>query len=286
MDQNETVESVPWSELLEDAEPGQDVRRTAYLAVGLLGAVVLGAVIARAWWSPSAPIVIAPGNPVAADSTQEGDAPATLPAATDSTFPLYSEADLMADPANPNERSAIVRAEWFVTDYFTADYEPTGSADVRAALPGTADIPDMPQDGRGGISYVEWARAFRVEEAGDGAYLVGVAFRTLAAPPDGAFIRLRVRAVEVMVGVGNEGASVLDLPRPTALPAGPEAAPWPEPTDDPPQSVVDIAAARASVWGSEPRIVSAAEVSEGWRIILTVADDVGNRWPLSFIVGV
>lgn len=285
MDQNETVESVPWSELFEEAEPRQDFRRIAYLTAGLLGAVVLGAVIARAWWSPSPPTVIAPGNPVAVDSIPPGDASAGPSAATTSTFPLYSEADLMADPPDPGQRSAIVRAEWFVTDYFTADYEPTGSADVRAALPGAADVPDMPQDGRGGISYVEWARAFRIDEAGNGAYLIGVAFRTLAAPPDGAFIRLPVRAVEVVVGVGMDGASVLDLPRPTALPVGPEPAPWPEPSGDPPQSVVDIAAARASVWGTEPRIVSAASIAGGWRVVVTVADDVGNRWPLSMVIG-
>lgn len=192
----------------------------------------------------------------------------------------------MADPPDPGERAAIVRAEWFVTDFFTADYEPTGSADVRAALPGAAEVPDMPQDGRGGISYVEWARTFRIAETGDGAYLVGVVFRTLAAPPDGAFIRLPVRAVEVVVDVGADGASVADLPRPIALPVGPEPAPWPEASGDPPQNVVDLAAARASVWGSEPRIVSAARLAEGWRIVLTVADDVGNRWPLSLIVEV
>jgi Mn2+/Fe2+ NRAMP family transporter len=46
MEQDETVESVPWSELLDDVDPGQDIRRIAYLAAGLLGAVVLGAIIA------------------------------------------------------------------------------------------------------------------------------------------------------------------------------------------------------------------------------------------------
>jgi len=281
VEHTEEVESVPWGELLEEVEPDQDLRRIAYLAVGLIGAVVLGAVIARAWWSPSPPTVIAPGPQIAIDSLPQGDVTAGLPTTTSAKAPLYSEADLMADPPDPGERTAIVRAEWFVSDYFTADYEPAGSADVRAALPSAADVPDLPQDGRGGISYVEWARAFRIESAGDGAYLVTVAFRALAAPPDGAFIRLPVRAVEVLVGVGVDGASVLDLPRPTALPVGPEPAPWPEPGGDPPQAVIDLAGTRASVWGSEPRIVSASAIEAGWRIVLTVADDVGNRWPLS-----
>lgn len=118
MDQDETVESVPWSELLDDVEPSQDIRRIAYLVAGLLGAVVLGAVIARAWWSPSPPVVIAPGIPVTADVAPPVDGSAAVPTATMSTFPLYSEADLMADPPDPGERAAIVRAEWFVTDFF------------------------------------------------------------------------------------------------------------------------------------------------------------------------
>jgi hypothetical protein len=281
VEHTEQVESIPWGELLEEVEPGQDFRRIAYLAAGLIGAIVLGVVIARAWWSPSPPTVIAPGAQIAVDAPPAGDGSAGASMTTAATTPLYSEADLMADPPDPGERTAIVRAEWFVSDYFTADYEPTGSADVRAALPSAADVPDLPQDGRGGISYVEWARAFRVEEAGDGAYLVTVAFRALAAPPEGAFIRLPVRAVEVLVGVGADGASVLDLPRPTALPVGPEPTPWPEPGGDPPQAVIDLVGARASVWGSEPRIVSAAVIDAGWRIVLTVADGVGNRWPLS-----
>ena len=282
MDHTEEVESIPWGELLHESEEHLDVRRATYLAAGLIGAVVFGVVIARAWWSPTPPTIIAPADALAVEPVPAADGSGAVLTAT--TLPLYSEADLMADPPDSGERAAIARAEWFVTDYFTADYEPTGSADVRAALPGAADMPDLPQDGRGGISYVEWARAFRIDEIGDGAYEVGIAFRALASPPEGAFIRLPVRAVEVVVGSGPDGASVLDLPRPIPLPVGPEPAPWPEPGADPPQDVVDFAAARASVWGNEPRIVNAALTDEGWRVVMTVADDVGNRWPLALLV--
>jgi hypothetical protein len=282
VDHTEEVEAIPWGELLHESEERLDIRRVAYLAAGLIGAVVFGVVIARAWWSPTPPTIIAPADSVALGALPPAAGSGAV--VTTAALPMYSEADLMADPPDPGERAAIARAEWFVTDYFTADYEPTGSADVRAALPGAADMPDLPQDGRGGISYVEWARAFRIEERGDGAYEVGIAFRALAAPPEGAFIRLPVRAVEVVVGSGPDGASVLDLPRPIPLPVGPEPAPWPEPGADPPQDVVDIAAARASVWGTEPRIVNAAATDDGWRVVLTVADDVGNRWPLALLV--
>lgn len=280
MDHPEDVESVPWSELLETTDPSEERRRVAYLAAGLIGAVVLGAVIARAWWSPSAPTIVAPASTVAApvDDELEGST------STVGALPLYSEADLMANPADPGARAAVVRAEWFVSDYFTADYEPGGSGDIRAALPGSADIPDLPHDGTGGLSYVEWARAFKVEEVGDGTYLVSVMFRALGAPADGTFLRLPVRAVAIHVGVMGDGAAVLDLPRPISLPAGPEPEPWPEESADPPIEVVDRAAARASVWGSEPRIVSAAPIEGGWRVVTTVTDSVGNRWPLSIVV--
>jgi len=279
LDRHEDVESVPWSELLESSDPSEERRRVAYLAAGLIGAVVLGAVVARAWWAPSAPTIVAPASTIAAP-IEGGDATTvSVP-----TPPLYSEADLMADPPDPGERAAIVKAEWFVSDYFTADYEPSGSGDIRAALPGGAEIPTLPQDGTGGISYVEWARAFQVEEVGDGTYLVSVLFRALAAPAEGAFVRLPVRAVAVHVDVLGEGASILDLPRPTAVPIGPEPAAWAEGSEDPPVHVVDAAAARASAWGAEPRIVSSTRIGSAWRVITTVADDVGNRWPLSVII--
>lgn len=282
--ESEDIESVPWGELIADGPPPHDLRRLATLVVALLGAAVVGAVVARAAWVPSAPTVIAPGLP--ATALPAVDDP-VVPAGSTTTTPLlpvYSEADLMADPPDPDERTAVVRAEWFVTDYFTADYEPAGSADVRAALPGSALIPDLPQDGSDGISYVEWARAFDVAPAGTGAYLVSVAYRALGAPADGAFVRLPVRAVEVMVQVDDSGASVVDLPRPASLPAGPEPPPWPEEAAPPPAEIVDRAAVRAGVWGTEPRLVSAAAVAEGWRVVMTVADGVGNRWPLAVVV--
>jgi len=280
-DEREEFEQVPWADLMAESEPEDRRRRAIYLAAGLLGAMVVGVIVARSWWAPATLPPIAPATTVVEDETLPTDA--SLPDLTG--LPLYSEADLMADPPDPGARAAVVRAEWFVTDYFTADLEPDGSAEVRAALPTGAVLPEFPQDGGEGISYVEWARAFDVEPSGDGDYVVSVAFRTLGAPPGRGFSRQPVRAVSVLVGVSDGGgATVLDLPSPIPLPAGPEPDPWPEEVADPPQDVVDIAAARASAWGIEPRISSAAQVGEVWRVVVTVADDVGNRWPLVVMV--
>ena len=277
----EELEQVPWADLMADSHPEDRRRRALYLAAGLLGAMVLGVLVARSWWSPGSLPPVAPGTTLIDDEVAAAET--SLPDL--SGLPLYSEADLMADPPDPGARAAVVRAEWFVSDYFTADLEPDGSADVRAALPSGAVLPDFPQDGGTGISYVEWARAFAVEPAEDGNYLVSVAFRTLAAPPERGFSRQPVRAVSVLVAVSDGGgASVLDLPSPIAVPAGPEPEPWPEETIDPPQDVVDIAAGRASAWGADPRISSAAQVGTGWRVVVTVADDAGNRWPLVVMI--
>lgn len=284
MEEHEEYEQIPWAQLT--GGPPSPKRRLAYLAAGALGTLVLAVLVARAFLSSPAE-TLAPS-----DSLVPGDGEAVAEAATTSLAEagsasaiLYREADLMAFPETPGERAAVARAEWFVTDYFTADLEPSGSADVRTALPAGARVPDLPQDSAAGLSYVEWARAFRVEEVGAGLFRVGVVFRALGAPPERGFYRLPVRAVEVLVLVNEGGGSVVvDLPTPVALPAGPEPEAWPEEVVDAPRGVTDAALAMVAGWGSEPRVISAARSESGWRVVLTLADDVGNRWPASVLV--
>ena len=282
MEEHEEYEQIPWSELT--ARPPAGRRRLVYLVAGGLGALVLVVLVARAFLLPSSADPAAPGVTVAEAGTTitTAAAPATTAAASPAPSLLYREADLMAFPATPAERAAVARAEWFVTDYFTADLEPTGAADVQAALPGGVALPDMPQDAASSLSYVEWARAFRVEETAEGRFVVGVVFRSLGAPPDRGFYRLPVRAVEVTVAVANDGGStVVDLPTPVPLPAGPEPEAWPEEAADAPQWVADAALARVTGWGTEPRLVAAYAGEAHWRVVLTLADEVGNRWPMA-----
>ena len=191
----------------------------------------------------------------------------------------------MAFPPDWAARAAVARAEWFVTDFFTADLEPNGTGDLRGALPAGVELPEMPQDGAVGLSYVEWARAFRVEEGADGIYRVGVVYRMLGAPPDRGFQRLPVRAVEVRVAVSDAGGSVVvDLPTPIVMPVGPNPEPWPVENEIPPQLVVDGAMRVAAGWGSEHRLVGSSRVIGGWRVVLTATDELGNRWPLTVLV--
>lgn len=275
MTDREELEHVPWAELMREAEPPDRRRNAVYLGVAILGAMALGVLVARSWWSSPPAVVLEPTTAVTVAAGQPEPSLADLP--------LYSEADLMADPPDPGARLAVTRAEWFVTDYFTADLEPGGSAAVRASLP-AAVAAELSLDVGEAVSYVEWARAFRVEEARDGAYRVAVAFRTLGAPPDRGFTRQPVRAVEVLVMVSGDGATVLDLPAPAFLALGPEVAAWEGQEATPPPAVVDVVAARASVWGVEPRIVSARHRDGEWRVVVTVADAIGARWPLALRV--
>lgn len=282
MSDREEIEHVPWSELMEESDERR--RRALYLAAGLIGAVVLGVILARAWWAPSTPAAVpVETGPV----TSAGETAVAAPTTSVPELPLYSEADLMADPPDPSVRAAVARAEWFVTDYFTADFEPSGSADVRSALPGGSKLPNLPQDGSEGVSYVEWARAYRVEEVGVGLYSVGVVFRTLGAPPDSGFSRQPVRAVEVTVEVTPDGGTtVVDLPAPAVLPLGPEPQPWSDDQEPAPEAVSERGLAEAAAWGTEPRLVASQRTASGWRLVLTVADAVGNRWPLAIAVPV
>lgn len=284
---HEEYEQIPWSQLTGGPPGGK--RRLLYIAAAALGTLVLAIIVGRAFLSSSS-APQAPGETVALSEQEPGETEegASTTPAEDAGSLLYREADLLAFAGSPGERAAVARAEWFVTDYFTADLEPTGSADVRTALPAGADLPDMPQDAASSLSYVEWARAFRVEEeggVGGGLFRVGVVFRTLGAPPDHGFYRLPVRAVEVLVQVSDEGGSVVvDLPMPVPVPAGPEPSAWPEDGREPPRRVADAALAQVSGWGEQPRLVNAARTEAGWRVVLTVADEVGNRWPAVVMV--
>jgi hypothetical protein len=312
----EELEHIPWSELMTGEEPGP--RRLLYLGAGILAALAIGMLVGRtlaASGSPGPATVVAdtaattttpPTVPAATEvppapvlppagtaAALEEPEPATTVAAATTTIAssdppvLYSEADLRTIPEDAFVRAAVARAEWFVADYFTADAEPNGTTDVLSALPPGTELPEMPQEGDGGLSYVEWAHAFRVEAEGDGVYAVGVLYRSLAAPVGGAFYRIRVRAVEVRVAVGTDGGTrVLDMPAAVPIPDGPLGSSWPSESVSPPPEVAEQAVLAASEWGHDPLVLSATLRPDSWRVVVTAADEVGNRWPVVVAVPV
>ncbi|MDP8958786.1 MAG: hypothetical protein M3N51_06205 [Actinomycetota bacterium] len=277
---HEEFEFVPWSDLV--SQPSAERSWLLYLVAGAVAAAVAGGVIARALWQPG-PAPISSVSTVPALGATTAPSEVSLPSTVATTAaPLYSEADLMAAPGGSEERWAALRAEWFVQDYFTADAEPSGSTPVRAALPDQATLPQLPHDHpEGGISYVEWTEAYRVEPIGEGLFRVSVAYRSLGGPAEEGLRRLPVQAVAVVVEVGAEGgAAVVDLPSPAVLPTPPDTKVWPEGGEPAPPQVLDAARAEAAAWGEAPEVLSSSASGTGWRVVVTVADPAGTRWPL------
>jgi hypothetical protein len=276
----EEFEHIPWAQLGVEQQAARS--RWIYVGAAALVALALGAAVTRALWTPATAEVAT--ETVAAETTLLAAAPATPLDTTPPAAPvLFSEADLMAGLDDHLAAVAAARAEWFVIDYFTADLDPLGSLPVRTAIP-TNGVPTLPQDGgAAGVTYVEWARAFRVEPIEPGLYRIGVAFRAVGAAGDEPFFRFPVRAVELVVAVTGDGTglAVVDLPAPARLPLDTSYAPWPADGEPVPEDIVAAAIEAAAGWGESTAYVSGAATDRGWRVVVSVADDVGNRWPLA-----
>jgi len=273
---DEQLESIPWSELVTQQRPFP--RWVAYVAAGVLAMAALGVVVARALpggppaSSEAVPSVISTTSPVVST---------VVPTVVSTTAPLYSEADLMALVPGSQEQLAAVRAEWFVRDYFGSGGRPGEALGVVAALPDGAEIPT---GGGTGVSYVEWARSAEIRTVGPDLFRATVVFGMLAGPDTQSLTRLPVRAVGVVIEVTDGKASVVDLPSPAVVPADAGVALWPEGEEDPPRSLLAVVEDEADGWGSDPKVISAVRAAGGWRIVVTVADAAGNRWPLSLWV--
>jgi hypothetical protein len=195
---------------------------------------------------------------------------------------LYSEADLMAVLPDEEMRAAVMRAEWFVTDFFTVEGATSAESDVKAAMAGGLAGGPLPHGAaESAISYVEWARAYLVEPVEPGTYRVSVTFRTLSGPGPSELLPSNVRAVAISVQVGAEGATiVLDLPSPLSPPSALAAALPAFSEGEPPEGMVESAFVAARSGGTEPATLLAGADDSGWLVVVMVGDDSGLRWPL------
>ena len=303
-EQAEHFESIPWSSLVPPRNEAR--RRMLFVAATVVIGVVLGlvgggflrgnsgrgTVVSLPPLAAAEPVADPAGESIAPlsldlsplDISVESPPPVDAAGVVAPVSPrLYSEADLMAVLPEEEMRAAVMRAEWFVTDFFTVDGSITAMADMAEVLPIGLTGTSLPHEDPGtSISYVEWARAYLVEPAHPGAYRVTVAFRTLAGPEPGALVRSAVRAVAVTVEVGADGASaVLDLPSPAERPPAlkvdaAETAEMQAPTD-----VVAAAVAAGSGVGSDPAALMSGFDDDGWRVVVLIGDNSGLRWPLA-----
>ncbi|MGB5168360.1 MAG: hypothetical protein WBP49_08165 [Acidimicrobiia bacterium] len=267
-------EEIPWSTLLSEHQQGRT--KTLYLAAAVIVAVVLGFVGIRWLTAPGH----GDGGAVAAqaDTTTVPGAGAVESTTTaTSTTATLSEADLMAVEPSILELSAVARAEWFVTDYFTVDGplpEELISAFVNDAM-----LPDLPSPSDADISYVEWARAFDIRPTESG-YAVSVVFRSLTEEPGGAFIRSPVRAVDVLVAVDDGETAIADLPIPILPPVFHTIDGWMETEGEAHDEAIAATLDYAGMFDEEAVVVQSGTAGPEWRVVFTIGDRSGNRWPV------
>ena len=297
----EQFESIPWASLVPQKKVG--ARRLviviAILIAGALVGVVSGAAL-RTDTGRSVTVTLAPKGSAEPTDSQIEEPSLTAPTSPLASSPdvsapaqevteslpapprLYSEADLMAVMPEEEMRAAVMRAEWFVTDFFTVDGDVSAVSDVLGALPtGRAALP-LPHESGAGLSYVEWARAYLVEPLGPARYRVAVAFRTRTGPAPGELVRSPVRAVTVDIQVGADGATrVADYPAPVEPPPALDVEVAVVPEMEASQDILAGALVVASSVGTEPSILLAGLDADGWRVIVLVGDRSGLRWPLA-----
>lgn len=276
----EEFEHLPWSNLL--AEHRRERGRSLYLVAGIVIALGVGAFGARLVFGGG-------GATTAPPPTSDSVPPAPLPpivapmeaVPTSAAEQLPSEADLMAPLPATDELLAVARAEWFVSDYFTVDGSETGETDVISAFVSGADLPAVPHGtDQPGTSYVEWARAFRLNPLDRGSYAVGVVFRTLYRDEQGEFRRSGVRAVEVEVLVEAGHSGVVDLPMPVPPPFALDLHLPVEFSDPAREEDVNEALEYAFLFDDQPAVVEATSGPGDWRVVLGIEDASGIEWPM------
>jgi hypothetical protein len=262
----EEQEEIPWSMLVDYERKTRS--RFWYVLAAMLVAAVVGFTAMR-WVEGRRHGEL----PVATTATVT-----TVAAVTTSTA-LATEADLLAaDPAG-DTLAATATAEWFVTDYFTVDGAP--SPELSSLFATDAVLPDLPGavEGGGPVSFVEWARA-TATRSHPGGVVVTVLFRTLYESADGRIERSAVRAVDVVVLVDGDETAVGELPMPAAVPAH-RVVGWAVTGGTPSPEAETAALESASSLGSDPVVTSSGETQNGWRVVVTVADPSGARFPVA-----
>lgn len=180
--EREEVETIPWSNLVMEPSSRFDRRWGVYAAAGV--AVLVGVIGFKAMTSGAQPT-----PPIVAEVVH---APTTIPEAA----MVVSEQDLRKAPES-HDAVVALRAEWFVTDFFTNDGSPETDISIRNALHPVAESVDLAAtrpDGAYG-TFVEWAKVVEVEFDGTD-YRAVVAFRALTLVGD-TYRREPVRAAEV-----------------------------------------------------------------------------------------
>ncbi|MDH3498749.1 MAG: hypothetical protein OEM97_01380 [Acidimicrobiia bacterium] len=282
---DEVAEHIPWERLTMDArgQPGWIPYALGVVIVALAATVIW---LFRA--PPSEPTVITLGpGPIepelsvtnrqpAGDPVDVAELPVTSEPVAESAQ-VVSEADLLAFVPVEGDAAARARAEWFVLDYFS-NSDASRDAKLADAVRAHVEVPAITSDR---ASYVDWVRSITVREESD-RLIVTVLYRSLVSEAGGPYQTSSVRAVDVPVAVGVDGASaVLDLPTPVSVPArlenGAVPAVWEQAEPAPEVEARGIALLPPDI--GAPFIVLAQRNETAWRLVIEGSDQFGVRWP-------
>ncbi len=193
----------------------------------------------------------------------------TGPTTTGAGPQVWSEADLLAFPAESLEAEAAAMAEWLASDFFTVDGGTQIADDLQRVFP---DGSALPVAASGARSFVEWARAVSVQETAPGLYEVLVVVRRLGATEGEGYRRIAPVGVVITIAWTEQGWSVTDLPALADAPLLVQASGW-TPTEVP----AEVAAAAA---GAGAEILAGSQVGDRWRLVIQLEDSTGVAWPM------
>jgi hypothetical protein len=104
---------------------------------------------------------------------------------------------------------------------------------------------------------------------------------TLGRGSGGAYSRAGPRAVRVAIETSAAGVAVpVDLPAPVPLDASTVPDPPAAAGDPVPDDIASAAVEAAASFGSDAEVTGGAAVADGWRVMVSVADPTGIRFPL------
>lgn len=254
----ETFESIPWEALDRLGRSGDHRRWYVIAGVIVAVAVALSAIRSLGTGDP-VEIVDAPTVPVSV----------TTPPTTTSTIPeVITEADLMAIDIHMLERATAGFAEAAAVEYF--------SAESGGIWKGVAFDPSR-------STFVESATAVTVTQVAATRFEVIVAVSVLDAADGSPFIRRPLRGVSIVVDATDGTFRPVDLPTPVDLPF--EAVATPSRTESAADPVViEMVAALAAPFGTvaaDSAVVHTLTSGET-RVAVTVVDEAGIAWPMSF----
>lgn len=251
---DETFERIPW-EHLSASGPKRNPIPPRHLGFGLAGVAAIAALFYMFARSEPAP---PPTTKVTVIATTTSLAKAT-------TTSLLTEATLMALPDVADEAASW--AEWMTETYLTVDG--SASNDLAALLPAGSALP-APVEGQ--RVFVESARTIAVAEEGNN-YRAVVLARLLAATGDAPYERLPDRALAWTLRWEPSGWVVVDLPEEVTAP---QLRPGPSFANGPvPEPILSAASESGTV-------LEGTQISDLWRVVVTVSDRFGGSWPVVF----